>query len=601
MRFPSIHTAFTWLSACLLFSLWTACSDNTHSNEMDSDLPETRQLSIVSPPGQDVGLRPGGTVTLRVRYHDTQQIPISGHTVSFALLGETGGATLTAPERVTDEEGLAPITLNAGFEEAFFHIEATAPNAAPVRYSVAVSNAGFGALSAGVFENTTLTDTPLADVAFRLYLSFQCGQLDPFEPGTPHKSRWNTMLSERANFGFLPLDVKHAVSVTGYDENEEPLFWGCTDISIGVLREGVTLSTDIPAQLLLIEPAEAYIVRSNMDLEGATTPALSDAVRPWVDMGNCPLGPAQTLLDCLVAAIDDPNADPGELLCGEPPASTLAVEIDSLRGTLNGRCRTETNLNDMESLEQKLQQHGADPEQIARLHQLAEDGTADLFQLQLISYLSLYKHPSGNYTAGHELWQVTFPKLFEQPSIAADQVLLPRALAADIAVARNTESPQRLEVSAHGLTLRPTRFVLLALNEVFLASAHVGSTLEALQELWQPEQLGVEHACHNIDELVCGALRRPDGCVLQACELAMRALATDLRSGLVSLEAQRVDLELDAASVLMKDTDKNFEAEMLGTESAPGQWSATLWLGAEQPPLSLDIQFLGYAPVNPIR
>ena len=56
------------------------CGDSGSGDNQnnDSGVVERANLEIVPPPGQDVGLRPGGEATLRVRYTDAEFVPIAG-------------------------------------------------------------------------------------------------------------------------------------------------------------------------------------------------------------------------------------------------------------------------------------------------------------------------------------------------------------------------------------------------------------------------------------------------------------------------------------------------------------------------------------------
>jgi hypothetical protein len=535
---------------------------------------------------------------LQVAYADSEGAPIAGGTVSFALLGEAGGATLQSPETVTGEDGLARMELNAGFEEAFFQVEATAEGAGPVRYSVAVSNAGFGALDVGLLYAGQRSDEELASITLRLYAETTCRQLDPVEEGSPHKIRTLASFDERAQLGFLPLDAGHAVSAVGADEEGHPLVWGCVDIISGRLREGIVLSTELPVSDTYASPAEGYVVHTDLYLNMEAN-EIREALRPWLDMGSCPYGPAQALLDCLVGAVETPSAEPSELSCQEAATTPLAVEITSLRGVLSGRCRSALDANGMDSLEKTLQDEGTVQEQIARLQSLEADGGRAVGHLQLVSYLAVVEDPPGGWLGTHRLWAARFPDVFNVPSYQASQLMLPAIEARLISLFRTPQDPERLLVAPHELTVRPSRLIRLALVEAYLAGRPVTSTLEGLEELWQPEQLGAEQACSHIDEIVCAATRRQDGCVLEACQLAMGALAHRLEAGLTELEAEQADLIFSSGHATMIDSDHDLEAESLGTQEAPGEWEAEVWLGQHsQEPTAV---FTGHAPVTPIE
>jgi hypothetical protein len=73
-------------------------------------------LEVLDPPGQEVGLAYGETVSLRVRFLDATGAPQAGVDVDFAISSgaDAAGSTLSAGSDVTDGAGIARVDLVAG-------------------------------------------------------------------------------------------------------------------------------------------------------------------------------------------------------------------------------------------------------------------------------------------------------------------------------------------------------------------------------------------------------------------------------------------------------------------------------------------------------
>jgi hypothetical protein len=94
------------------------------------------QLTIVGE--RDVRLENGWTTELTVRYTDLDGEPLSGQ-IDFTVSGETRGAFLSDGTALTDDDGMAMITLTAGEQgDTSFAIEAAAEDADPVGWNVDV-------------------------------------------------------------------------------------------------------------------------------------------------------------------------------------------------------------------------------------------------------------------------------------------------------------------------------------------------------------------------------------------------------------------------------------------------------------------------------
>ncbi|RMH38020.1 MAG: hypothetical protein D6689_20315 [Deltaproteobacteria bacterium] len=119
-------------------ALAPACAATDTGGDDDDDvLPDTAYLTIVG--DRDVFLENGWTYRLSVRYHDAAGEPLAGR-VDFRIVGPAAGASLLDDGGVTNGDGLVAVDLVAGAQgEAVFTVEATAANAEPAIWNIAVS------------------------------------------------------------------------------------------------------------------------------------------------------------------------------------------------------------------------------------------------------------------------------------------------------------------------------------------------------------------------------------------------------------------------------------------------------------------------------
>src|SRR3972149_3054153 len=104
--------------ALLVVSAW---GDDAPPPPPDAAPAMSRELLVLTPPGDQIGLAFGAQAELRVRYVDPDSEPIEGARVDFALVSTTTtGATLSAPSAATDATGIARVNVTAGAAAAPF-------------------------------------------------------------------------------------------------------------------------------------------------------------------------------------------------------------------------------------------------------------------------------------------------------------------------------------------------------------------------------------------------------------------------------------------------------------------------------------------------
>lgn len=597
------------ITVTLFFGVIQAnCGDSGSGDNQnnDSGVVERANLEIVPPPGQDVGLRPGGEATLRVRYTDAESEPIAGGQVDFALTGDGGGATLRAPHATSGADGIAEMRLTAGFDEAAFHVEVTAEGAGTIRYAVAVSNAGFGSLTTG-FENLGSRDaSEFGDVVVHLYMDGSCSELDPAELGPAHKERTVAGLEETARFDFLPLNASYAVGALGHDADGSPISWGCVDLVEGQLKEGLILHVQLPLRDLYARPVGQYVLETELSMTIDDSDTLRSGVDRWVDLGDCSNDPAEAVVDCIVAALEDPVSAPEDLDCTLQGTSGLALEVSDHRGIISGGCRSDEDGQARVSVEKTLADALSGLSAVADLQGLAAGGIAPLESVVLHSVLELLPLAQpGMFAATHGLQAVGFPATPVEVLVDLTQMLLPVREASAVPAARQSDQPTTLALADHSLTLRMPRMILRALVEGYLGGAPGDTVLQAVAAVlaqmepptWYPASDPLE-ACPLIDSYICNTINRTSGCVLDACQRALLALAIRLENGLTEAEHQGLDLTLANGEAPLEDQDGDLEAESIGTVLMPGLWDLTLrFAGGQQS--EFPATFVGYAPLVP--
>lgn len=604
-RAVSITIVFSGL---VLWGSGGGCGDSGKGGPgPDSGVVDRAYLEIVPPPGQDIGLRPGGEVLLRVRYVDEGHLPIAGGRVRFSLLGETGGATLNAPYATSGADGLVEMGLKAGFDEAVFHVAVNADGAGTIRYAVAVSNAGFGALAVGVENLGTRDASEFGQVAMYLYLDGVCGELDPLDLGSAHKERSIAALDETALFEFLPLDASYAVGGVGLDADGAPISWGCIDIVEGQLKEGLVLHARLPLRDLYASPVGHYLVETELAMSVLDSDTLSDGVDRWVDLGDCPNDPAEAVVDCVVAALENPTTPPEDLDCSVSGTSGLALEVSDRRGVVAGGCRSDEDEQQQLSVEKLLMTAMVGLPEVAQLQSLASSGVAPLEFVELHSVMELLRlEAPDTFSLTHTMYAVRFPITPVEVFVDLDQMLLPVIEVSAVPVTREAGHPATLAIGDHEMTIRMPRMLLKAFVEGYLGGQPGASVLEAFQAVlarieppaWYPAGDPLE-ACPLLDAYICHAVNHNSGCLLADCQTALAAMALQLERGLRDAESDTSDLRFGGGLGPLEDQDGDLEAESIGTLSAPGVWDVTLRFEGGQQSTS-PATFVGYAPLVPI-
>lgn len=218
------------------FALTLVSCTTASINGMDPDrpiepdpppAPGTARLAIVGP--NSITMPTNSETTLSLRYElIANSSPVVG-TVTFALSGDTRGATFGGPASVlTDQDGAATMLLRSGNTDALFNVTASAPGADPVSISVSVT-------SSGNFTSLNVTPTFAGDINLHndihvaLFPNYSCGQFSSLIP-TPLAAQ-STIVGQAVSFNNVNLDAPNAVYAIGYNFSNNPVSFRCVDVA----------------------------------------------------------------------------------------------------------------------------------------------------------------------------------------------------------------------------------------------------------------------------------------------------------------------------------------------------------------------------------
>lgn len=595
-----IHLCFLilYLSVALL-----GCSGPAEPPDPDGTITGPNKLTILSPPGRDIGLVPGESITLKIRYTDHTGDPLANGEILFAMRGETGGSTLAQPKTVTDQNGIAQMLLMAGYEESFFDVDVTAVSAPSVKYNVAVSDAGFGSLIVYTDYEGMHQPEVLKQIQASLYLGRTCTELKMSDPIIAERVRFLESLQDNAVFGFLPLSSSYAVTVVSRSDEGKKETFGCKEIRENALKPNAYLETIIPMTDLVPNLSDLYEVRSEVVLPSGENGSgqIMTALRPWTFIGECDYGCGESFLDCLQSALENPETDPEDLTCGNTiPTNELGLKIEDLRGQKVARCRSGWTESNSPSLEKELQESVCREESTAKLQALAQTESLALLRFTIYSLMSFRSiGVPGQWVADHVLKTARFYEAFGIPSVDIQSIGAPITIANSILIEKDPSSPMVLLFEEQGFSIKLGRLLLQVLNSHYL-EAPIPSVRSGLERLLSANSTDTESACTSIDKIVCSKIQQPEGCLEDACESAMIAWAHKLETGLLSIDPAGKDLFFLGGEVTMMDMNQDLEAEKLGSIDAPGFWDSYLKTSTDDL-VYLEIPFIAVKPIIPVN
>jgi hypothetical protein len=566
----------------------------------DAGASDRRNLTILDPPGEEVGLSYSSRITLYVRYQREGGGVIRGEEVRFALEanrpGEsTSGATLSATTAITDSVGEASVELYSGAQDARFRLSVDARNASTVYFFVSVAQGGFAAVDVAPTHAGWRGADELGRVEVRLYARafVSCDTLDiDAPPNSAYPPRSLDGFGGAVSFQNVTARQPHTVVAWAETAgSSKPVAVGCLPLD-GALLPPSRVRTSLvvrdrepvlPAALPLSTTLDLAPVAAAVEAAGATA--------AW-DVLACPAGPGQLLLDCAL----DVAAPDAALDCAASGRDELVDALAAQRGRLDAAgCRAATLENGASSLEARLTAAVAkDWPTGTALASLIEARARVTGSLVLDSVLA----PLGAGAVAHRL--STARVLAGEAPFALDLTATSRPVIAAMPVGTDQDG-NLLVVAPHGFTLRYAAIAASAFAALGLGPAGVTGDARALgQALVAAVRDGGDGTgCTALSRLACEAAGEDASCLAAACVAAIPVMDAALAAWLevVDGSAAGLDLALAGTTVLL-DGDGDLVVDGVGVAAKAAEpWHGALTLGNGQ---VIEVPAgLGEAPAGP--
>jgi hypothetical protein len=573
MRPPS----FARLALPAALVLAAACS----GGEKAPPSPTTpRSLSAAE---ETVKVPPGGTAVLGFALAGPTGAPLPGAPVSFAIInlpiGAAQGATLNEASAVTDADGRCTARVSAGLATVF-RVRATSANAT-AEVAVVV-----GAGQDGAIEVAPFFPVPAGAHAAAVATSIEvllldnrsCSGIDLRNPPESARSSHTVPASgATVPYGFLQTNVSYAIVGRARDGGGVRAL-GCTDLPGSVLVVGGSVQVALPLIDAGPNPAGTYVATSPLPIS-PPLPAAASLAATWRDLTDCPLDPAQLLLDCAIDALG-PATDPSDCI---PTAAEGPVgdALSALRGQFllgpdgaPAPCRGSKAGGGAISIDATVQgMFGSPlPQAFIALASAAADAPHLFDQLRLRSTLDVRATRSlTDVDVTHTLMSLSFTL----PSASTDVSLVKLGLPVLAAQASGTVTDDLLTIEPHGFTVRLGQAARAAFGALSLARRGLPATapevVAAVAALAHTDD-GQLAGCVAIDEVLCPRVSQPAGCLVTACATGLNVLAARLDAAFAAADGTDLDLYL-AGSAPLLETRADGLADRLG--DVPGGHAGT--------------------------
>lgn len=580
-------TRFALAMAVAASTSAAGCGDDGGSGGgPDGGMP-LNTLRVVDPPGESIGLPYHGKVTLGVAYTDPMGRPITGATVSFAIVaGATesdGGATISASSAETDAGGIASIDLVAGAAEVNFRVQASAPAASPALFYLAVSESGFTNLTATPAHLGFRAAQSLSHIEVRLYRDdeLRCADFDPDDPpASVFPPRPLESFDDAAVY--KNLTAGQGFTLVGWAslaDDSPRVAVGCVELDGAVVTAGrsirvpLVLTDRAPALPATLELAALFDARP---LATVTTLPGAD---PWRVLG-CPLGRAQLLIDCAL----DAEAPDGALDCAVSGQSPLVDAAEARRDPADPQsgCRPTGSSLDA-AVSSAL---GAPwPAGGAPLDALLAARAAPMTSFALGS--SLEATPTGSVHDQLERLSVTAGG----QTYAADLIDSDRPIVRQLSPAAVDPLRGRVTLAPHAFTLRYGRFARDAFANLGLLPAGLdGRAADLGSALYDSVHDGPSSGCPAFSQVVCGALGQAQTCLAGPCGDAEVALDGRLEAWWRALDASGLDFTLGGSAAVVDD-----DGDLVIEELEGGSFTAGMGVAGGGATVQLTGTFAGTA------
>jgi hypothetical protein len=481
---------------------------------------------------QQVNLLPGEVAMLEVRLLGQDGTPLAGHAIDFDLSDTLSGASLSAAQVATEDDGYARVELHAGTRQASFSVRVTAEGAEEVSFDVSVGDAVAPKVKVVVSYSGERT---VASLSVTLVPGADCveaANMANMASGSNGVSQVRYRLDQGFEFD-LSASQSYALIAAARDDTNAKLASSCiefvappptADADEALVEKQVSIA-DVPLAL-----GQGYAVTLGLDLQkplSLLAPAASAAVSAALPAGAQTRG-ATFYLDAVQAQLAPADAD----------------ELAQLRtgGSLD------------QALEALLESSESGP------LRLASELSA------LVGRLGPSCSVQASYsTAGAGSFQVERLLALPSPELGATSKLVElgaSGLTGSAALdASYDEASATLRIEALSLSLG-----LGSYANVLLAAARADAASFA-------PRLAAVHGCASVGSLVTTrSLPVTPAAALAACEQAAASLVERVAAAWQALDAAHPSLWL-SGSLMVHDRNEDGVVDDLGPAPLSGSWS----------------------------
>jgi hypothetical protein len=532
------------------------------------------------------------------------RVPIAGQTVTFSIPDlpmiegtEAKGSTLLETSAVTDVDGVASVDVQVQ-DATVFHVVASVEGAKDSDLAVIVALEAGSVEVAPFFAAGSNGAGAAASIDVRLFDGKPCSSINLANPGSTSRLTVNVIAPAGATtqFDVVSTAETNAVVADAHDGHGIAVAVGCADLLGSSLVPGGVVRLALRLDDTVASPVGRFAVTSRL----AFAPALAAAQTingAWRDLTDCPLDPAQLLLDCMIDALspetaDDPldcrpNLAPGgERPLGDALLRRRGVPIVDATGAVTS-CRGARDASGAPSLDSiALGLFGTPtPALIVALPAIGEDAAHMLDSVQLGS--TLIVQPSGRvdeYVVTHTLDTASF----RSPLTTVDVPLAPLGLPALTAYTTAVTRDGQLVMNEHGFSLRLGTIARAGFGGLALqprlppqTPADVGGLITEILKLASISdgKGGKPTSCAAFDALLCPIAGAPQPCFADACSQGLLALKARLEGVFGAADGTGLDLTLSGSAPLLDMHGGGFAHQLganLDDPSAPANWYVDL-------------------------
>ncbi len=559
------------------------------------EVPDGRRVLVVDPETATLDLAPGQSGSVQF-FLTSSNVPIGGQTVSFSIVDPdmAEGATLGSPSTVTNASGAAAVVVHAGLKTQF---KVRARSLTAEAQAVIIVAVGADGLVRPVpfFGPSSLHAKSSVAITVRLLDGWACRDIIPARPPEAvRKDLEAPAMGGPTNKPFTAVNVNEssAIVARALGTHGGAVAAGCVDVAgASLLADGVV---DVAVRLDDVVPNPTgsdpgtpgfFEVTSTFE----PTPPLPAAVAlaaEWRNLADCPLDPAQLLLDCTIDALSAPSpGDPLDCVPATAPGAETALGdaltarrsafISDVAGG-GSNCRgtwfdsPRNTVLGIDAIVLGLYGSPLKPA-IAALPAVAEEAAhlLDSFSLASTFEVELGVAPS-NFLIAHRLRTIMFG-----PPTRLDEVEL-GPLGLPVLEARTTATTRddQLMIDRHGFTMRLGTVAKSAFEKITSRYYDVTGDAVSLAGLIAFQAHSDDNTaagCEAIDRALCPRVGAATGCLKAACDAGVLALGARLARTFDALDGAGLDLQLAGSALPIDTQGGGLAIQLLGTWTAEFQ------------------------------